>query len=185
METNETTQQPTLVNHAVKFGGILAAISIVLVLLIYAIDYTLMAGFTFLIIFLVVGLSFVIYAGINYRNAIGGYIPYGKAFFHGFVVLAVSGIISTVFNILMYYVIDPNLPQNLTEAIIANTEATMAKFGAPQDSIDEAIAKMRDEMPGNFTIVGLLWGYCKALIWYAIMCLITGLVVRKNQPETM
>src|SRR5688572_5408499 len=124
METTETTQQPTLINHAVKFGGVLAAISIVLVLLIYAIDYTLMAGFTFLLIALAVGLAFVMYAGINYRNAIGGYIPYGQALLHGILVFAVSGFISTLFNILLYHVIDPNLPQNLSDAIIANTEAT-------------------------------------------------------------
>ena len=184
METNETPQS-TLVKHAVKFGGILAAISIILVLLIYAIDYTLMAGFTFILIALAVGLGWVIYSGINYRNSIGGYIPYGKAFLHGLLVFAVSGLISTLFNILLYKVIDPDLAQNLTEAIITNTEATMAKFGAPQESIDEAISKMRDDMPNNFTVMGLLWGYCKALIWYAILSLVTGLVVRKNQPEAM
>ena len=183
METNET--QPSLVNHAVKFGGILSAISIVIVLLLYAIDYTLMAGFTFILIISVVAIGFVIYAGINYRNSIGGYIPYGKAFTHGLLVFAVSGLISTVFNILLYQVIDPELPQNLSDAIIANTEASMANWGAPQESIDEAIAKMKEDMPNNFTIVGLLWGYCKTLIGYAILSLITGLVVRKNQPETM
>jgi hypothetical protein len=184
METNETSQ-PTLVNHAIKFGGILAAISVVCVLLIYAIDYTIMAGFTFLLIILVVGIGFTIYAGINYRASIGGYIPYSKAYLHGFMILAISGIISTLFNIVLYKVIDPDLAQNLTEAIITNTEATMARFGAPQESIDEAIDKMRVEMPENFTVMGLLWGYCKALIWYAILALITALVVRKNQPEAM
>jgi len=184
METNETSQQPVL-NHAAKFGGILAAISIVIVMLLYAVDYTIMAGFTFILVLLVVGIGFTIYAGINYRNSIGGYIPYGKAYLHGFLVLAISGLVSTLFNIVLYKVIDPDLAQNLTEAIITNTEATMANFGAPQESIDEAITKMRDEMPSNFTVTGLLWGYCKALIWYAILALITGLVVRKNQPESM
>jgi hypothetical protein len=184
METNETSQ-PSLINHAVKFGAILAAITIVIVLLIYAIDYTLMAGFTFLLIALVVGIGFTIYSGINYRNSIGGYMPYGKAYLHGLLILAVSGLISTLFNIVLYKVIDPELAQNLSDAIITNTEESMANWGAPQESIDETISKMRDEMPNNFTVGGLLWGYCKALIWYAILALITGLVVRKNQPETM
>src|SRR5688572_22227502 len=118
MEENETTQ-PTLVSHAVKFGGILAAISIVCVLLIYAIDYTIMAGFTFLLIVLAIGIGFTIYSGINYRGSIGGYIPFSKAYLHGFMILAISGIISTFFNILLYMVIDPDLSANLTEAIIA------------------------------------------------------------------
>lgn len=184
METTETNQ-PTLVNHAIKFGGILAAISIVCVLLIYAIDYTIMAGFTFLLIFLVIGIGFTSYAGINYRGSIGGYIPYSKAYLHGIMILAISGLVSTIFNILLYTVIDPDLATNLTDAIIENTEATMAKFGAPQESIDKAIEQMRVDMPKNFTAMGLLWGYCKALIWYAILALITALIVRKNQPEAM
>src|SRR5690349_21677413 len=142
METSENTQ-PTLVNHAIKFGGILAAISIVCVLLIYAVDYTIMAGFTFILIVLVIGIGFTIYSGVNYRNSIGGFIPYSKAYLHGFMVLAISGLVSTLFNILLYKVIDPDLSANLTDAIIANTEATMAKFGAPQESIDQALEKMR------------------------------------------
>jgi hypothetical protein len=44
---------------------------------------------------LFIGLT--IYAGINYRNEIGGFLPYGKAFQHGFVLMAVSGLISTIF----------------------------------------------------------------------------------------
>lgn len=184
MENNETPQ-PTLVNHAVKFGAILSAISIFIVLVLYVIDYTLMAGFTFLIIGLCVGLAFVIYSGINYRNSIGGYIPFGKAFFHGVMVFAVSGLIATAFNFLLYNVIDPDLPQNLSDAIVANTEESMANWGAPQETIDETINKMREDMPNNFTTFGLIKGYFTALIWYVILSLITGLIVRKNQPEVM
>jgi hypothetical protein len=184
MEDNNTPATPVF-NHAAKWGGILALISIILTMLIYAVDYTLMAGFSFIIIITVVSIGFVIYAGINYRNSIGGYLPFGKAFLHGVMVFAVSGLIATIFNILLYFVIDPDLPQNLTEAIIANTEAFMAKMGAPQDQIDEALDKMREDMPANFTIGGLFWNYCKSLIWIAILSLITGLVVRKNRPEVM
>src|SRR5690606_31480436 len=184
MEEN-ATPTPSLMNHALKWGGIFAGISIVVVMLIYAIDYTMMAGFTFMLIMLAVGLGFVIYAGINYRNEIGGYIAFGKAYLHGFAVCAVGGIVTTLFNLLLYKVIDPELAQNLTEAIISNTESTMQRFGAPQDSIDQTIDKMREDMPNNFSAFGLIKGYFTSLIWYAILSLITGLVVKKNQPEMM
>src|SRR5690606_17033925 len=184
MEEN-ATPTPSLMNHALKWGGIFAGISIVVVMLIYAIDYTLMAGFTFILIMLAVGLGFVIYAGINYRNEIGGYIPFGKAFLHGFAVFAIGGVISSIFTILLYTVIDPDLPVNLTEAVISNTESMMQRFGAPQESIDEAVDKMREDMPNNFSAFGLIKGYFTSLIWYAILSLITGLIVKKNQPEMM
>lgn len=182
MEEN-TTQPTSLISHAAKWGAIFAGIGIVITMLLYVIDFTLMAGFTFILSMLVIGLAFVIYAGINYRNEIGGYIPFGKAYLHGFAVFAVSGIITTIFNILLYTVIDPDLAQNMTDAIISNTEATMEKWGAPAESIEPTIEKMREDTPKNFAPLGLLKGYFMGLIWYAILSLITGLVVKKNQPE--
>ncbi|MCK6616282.1 MAG: DUF4199 domain-containing protein [Cyclobacteriaceae bacterium] len=179
----ENTSSPTLVNHALKWGAILAGVTTVLVMLLYAIDYTLMAGFTFIIIATVLGIGMVIYAGINYRNQIGGYIPFGKAYLHGLLVFAVAGLISTAFSFLLYFVIDPDLPGNMVDAIIANTEKTMANWGAPPDTIDEQIEKMREDMPQNFTAFGLVKGYFTGLIWYIILSLITGLIVKKNQPE--
>lgn len=179
----ENTTTPTLVNHGARWGAILAGVTIVLVMLLYAIDYTLMAGFTFIIMATLLGIGMVIYAGINYRNQIGGYLPFGKAYLHGLLVFAVAGLISTAFNFLLYFVIDPDLANNMTEAIISNTENTMENWGAPQESIDQTIEKMREDMPQNFTALGLIKGYFTGLIWYIILSLITGLIVKKNQPE--
>jgi hypothetical protein len=181
MEENTTT--PTLVNHGAKWGAILGGVTIVLVMLLYAIDYTMMAGFTFIIIATLLGIGMVIYAGINYRNQIGGYIPFGKAYLHGLLVFAVAGLISTAFSFLLYFVIDPDLAGNMTEAIISNTEKTMENWGAPPDAIEEQLEKMREDMPKNFTAIGLVKGYFTGLIWYIILSLITGLIVKKNQPE--
>ncbi len=182
MEEQNTQPAPSLVSHAVKHGVILGVISIVIVVLCYVVDLSMLATFKFLIFILLVGLGYVIYSGINYRGEIGGYMPYGKALQHGFLVLAISGLVSTIFNLLLYNVIDPDMPQKLTDAIIANTEEMMASFGAPQDTIDQQIATMRTEMVNNFGVFGLIKSYLMALIWYAIIALITSLFVRKNEP---
>ena len=182
MENQEVQPQPaSLINHAVKNGVILGVVSILLVVIVYVVDLAFLATLKFLGIMLVLGLGYVVYAGINYRNEIGGYLSYGKAFMHGFILLAVSGLLGTAFNILLYHVVDPELPTKLTEAIIRNTEEMMAGFGAPQGTIDQTIDGLRVEMPGNFSISGLLYGYVKAMIWYCIIALITSLIVRKNE----
>lgn len=183
MENQNEQSAPTpLINHAVKNGVILAVISIVCVMIIYVVDLSILATFKFLILVLLIGLGYVIYAGISYRGEIGGYMSYGKAFQHGFVVLAVSGLISTIFNLLLYFVIDPDLPNKLVDAIITNTEEMMTGFGAPQDRVDAQLEQMRGELPDQFTVVGLCMGYLKALIFYAIIAAITSLFVRKNEP---
>ena len=144
----------SIYSHALKYGVILGIISIVCVIAIYAIDFTFMASFKFLGLIMIIGLGVVIYAGINYRTEIGGYLPYGKAFIHGFTVLAISGVIGTLFNIVLYTVIDPDLAQKMTDTIIENTEQMMRNFGAPDGSIDQATEKMRTDMPEQFSAGG-------------------------------
>jgi hypothetical protein len=82
-------------------------------------------------------------------------------------------------------VIDPELPQKMADIVIENTESMMAGFGAPQASIDEAIDKMRIDLPEQFSTTGMLIGFWKQLVGYLIFALITALFVRKNQPVEM
>ena len=174
-----------MVSHAARYGAILGGISIVLVVLFYVVSLSFLGSYKFIGLFLLIGLGLVIYAGINYRNEVGGYLTFGKAYMHGFAVFAISGIIGTVFSMILYHVVDTELSQKMTDTIIQNTEEMMQNFGAPQDSIDQAVNGMREEMPGNFTIGGLAYGYVKGLIWYAVIALLTSLFVRKSEPVEM
>ncbi len=182
MEEN-ITPAPTLLNHALRWGLITAAVSIIVTMLMYAIDYALMIQLKMLFISLAIYLGITIYGGIDYRKAVGGFLAYGKAWQHGFLILVISGFIATVFSILLYTVIDPDLPANLVDASIENTREIMEKFGAPPDSIDEALEKARASTEDRFTIKGILLGYVQIAIFSAIMALISALFVRKNQPE--
>jgi hypothetical protein len=186
MEDNSTNEQEsTLMQHAAKFGIIMGAIGFVLTLLLYAIDYGYLADWKFGIFILVAYIGLVIYAGINYRNQIGGFIPFGKAFQHAFIALAVAGLIGVAGNLLLYTVIDPELPQKLSDVAIEKTGEMMTGFGVPEDKIDEQMAKMKEEMPAKFGAVGLLTGFMWSLIFYAALAAISGLIVRRNQPEMM
>lgn len=179
------TPQPSLYTHAAKFGGIMGGISIFLVVIFYVISMAFLATFKFLGLVLVIALGIMIYSGINYRTEAGGYISYGKAWTHGFVVLAVSGLLGLAFNLLLYHVIDPELPQKMADTIIENTEEMMRSFGAPDDTIDQTISGMRDDLPNQFSMGGLCLGYLKNLIGSAVIALITALFVRRNEPVEM
>jgi hypothetical protein len=185
MEETTESEQPSLYNHAAKFGAIMGIISIALVIVLYVVSLAFMATFKFLLLILVITIGFVIYAGINYRNETGGYLSFGKAYLHGVAVMLVAGLLSLVFNLVLYSVIDPELPQKMTDIVIENTESMMAGFGAPQASIDEAIDKMKIDLPEQFSTTGMLIGFWKQLVGYLIFALITALFVRKNQPVEM
>lgn len=184
MEEN-STPSPTLMQHAIRWGMITAAVSIIITMLLYVIDYTLMVQLKFLFVSLAIYFGITIYAGIDYRKSIGGFLAYGKAFQHGFLILVVSGLIATFFNILLYQVIDPELPQKLVDASMENTRAMMESFGTPEEAMDEAMEQAKESTAEQFTIVGMAKGYIYIAIFSAIMALISAIFVRKNQPEAM
>lgn len=178
-------QQPaqTLASHAIRHGLILGVISMGCYLLAYAVDLTILATFKFMFLSLAISLGYMIYAGFGYRTLVGGFLSYGKAFQHGFILLAVSGLVGTVFNLLLYHVIDPDLPKKMTEAIMSNSEDLLTSLGAPQDTIDQTLDSMSTDLPDQFSPGGLGIGYFKGAFYFAIIALITALVVRKNPPQ--
>lgn len=182
MENENAT--PSFMNHALKHAVILGIVSVVLTLGAYAIDYTLLAAMSFGFISLGVYLAYGIYASINYRNEIGGYLSFGKAFQHGFVVFAVSALISTLFAILLYTVIDPELPAKITEAAMENAEKMLEGFGMSGDQLDEALAKTQEDTAKRYTVSGLAMSYVFTLIGCAIFALISGAIAKKKEPET-
>ncbi len=173
---------PGLNQNAIKHGLILAAISIVLTLVYYTIDYTLLATIKIGLLSLAIFIGYGIWAGISYRKEIGGYMLFKHAFLHGFIVFAFSALISTVFNLLLYTVIDPELGQKLTDVSVQNAEEMMRGFGMPEDKMDEALEKARVDAAGRYTVGGLALGYVWALIGCAVFALITGAIVKKKPP---
>ncbi|MFT3733434.1 MAG: DUF4199 domain-containing protein [Rhodocyclaceae bacterium] len=181
-ESLENTSDNNLYKDALKLGAILGGINIVMTILIYIADYSFLATFKMLFLIIVVHAGVVIFGGIRYRRSVGGYLSFGKAYIHGLITLAVSGLIATIFGLVLYSLIDPELGQKLTDIIAENTEAFMQKLNAPAAEIEKAIDKIKQESPNDFKPLGQVKNFFKILIFNAILCLITGAIVKKNQP---
>jgi hypothetical protein len=186
MEQETTTSAaPTFFNHVLKWAVIMAVVGILLAIIMYVIDYTLMVQFKMLLIALAIYLGIAIFAGIEYRNSIGGFMSYGKAWQHAMAIFAISALITTMFNLLLYNVIDPELPGKLAEATLENQRAMMANFGAPEDQIDKEIEKARERTENQFKPAGQALGYLIILAFSAVMALISSIFVKKNEPVDM
>ena len=96
-----------------KGGLILAGVSILLTMLTYVIDVSLMVEWWFGVVSLLISMGLLIYLGINYRNDIGGILSYGDAFKFSFLVFFVSYVVGIIFQIALYTVIDPELPETI------------------------------------------------------------------------
>jgi len=82
----------------------------------------------------------------------------------------------------LYNVIDPELPQKLTEASLENTREMMTSFGAPEESIDQAVEQARASTEKQFTLTGQLISLVSIFFFSAIMALISAILVKKNPP---
>ncbi len=177
---NELETSPN--SHAAKSGAILGGISIVITLLVYIIDITLMSQWWFELLIIIMTFCLVLVFGINYRNSIGGYLDFKSSYLYSFIMLVIAGLISTVFNILLFEFIDPEAVKLIVDATIDNAEQMMRSFGAPEDAIEESIAEMEKTMPGRFSVMGLLKQYVITIIVYAVISLITGAIIKKKEP---
>jgi len=184
---NQTTDNPgrTLVQHGLRWGVILGVVAIILSMAVYAIDYTLLVQLKMLFFILALYMGVAIYAGIDFRNATGGYLSYGKAWQHAMVIFAISAVISTLFNFVLYFVIDPELPAKLTEAALENQRAMMQSFGAPESAIETEMAKARVRTENQYTPSGLALGFGIFLVISAVLSLISSIFVKKNEPIEM
>jgi hypothetical protein len=185
MEETTSMDTTSLYKNAARNGAILGGIGIALTTVFYVVDPSLLVDWKVGILFILIFIGWVIYAGITYRKEVGGYLSYGKAFQHGYVLLITGGILTTIFSIVLYNVIDPSLPQTLADISVEKTGEMLAGFGTPQDKIDEQLETMRVEMPARFGVVGLLKQFGWGILINAVISVITALFVRKNQPELM
>ncbi len=178
----ENNPAPSLMSHAMRSGLIIGAIGIIITLLIYLVNPELMVSMWMFLV-LILNLVLVVVFGIQYRNQSGGFLSFGSAWKHGFLTLLIAGILGTIFNILMHTVIDPGLKDFLIEASVENAEDMARSFGADESAIEQAAESTRESTAAGFTIGGMFKNLGIAIIIYAVIALITGLIVRKNPPE--
>ncbi|MDC1516159.1 DUF4199 domain-containing protein [Cyclobacteriaceae bacterium] len=168
-------------DHALKSGVILGVVGILISLIVYIIDPLLMIKWWFSLSSLVLFIALVSYFGIQYREMLGGFVSFKIAYIYSILTFVLAGLIGTAFSILLFQVIDPDLPQLMSEAIIEQTVEMMEGFGANQEIIDEAI---EDADPAaSFTVMGQIKSFGMVLIFYAVMSLITGAIIKRKVPD--
>lgn len=169
-----------MTKEAVKYGLILGVIGILYSMIGYLSGIEVMASFAYEIILFVITLGVSIFLAFRYRRLAGGYISFKNAFIGLFIMFAISGIISTFFNILLFNVIDTDLPNKLNEAIIVKTTSMLEGMGIDQEKIDETIEQIEKE--SSYTIAKQISSYFWSLLLYALGALILAAIIKKDPP---
>lgn len=180
---NSQENQSNFLPSAAQNGLVLGFISIIITMGVYLTDVSFMADWKFGIMSFLIFSAIAVVFGRKYRSEIGGYISYGNAFKYTFVMLLVSGLISVTFNILLYNVIDPDLPQTVTKAMLENQEKMLRGFGMSDDMIDQTLEQLEIEMPKGFSTMGQIKSSWAIVLSAAFFAAIASIFIKKNKPE--
>lgn len=182
MESEKELNIESLVEFSVKKGIILGIGSCIYLVLVYIIDYSYLAKLSSTFLVLLVLVLVVVIFGNQYRKANSGYLPFGQAFKLSFIILLVSTLIQLIFSMLLYHVIDPDLPALITESVLANWENTFRSLGMDQGQIDEQMRIMARDLPKQFQLVNQLKNSWIIILSSAFFALIAGAIIKRNQP---
>jgi uncharacterized membrane protein (DUF106 family) len=159
-----------------KYTLIMAATSIILTLI------SSLMGMSNLILMSLIGLLVIVAMVVipvlgvkeHRNNQLGGLISFGRAFLVAMLILAVSILISTIFNYVYMNFINPSYIDTMKEGM---TEM-MEKYNLPEAQLEESL-KPLEEMK---TPMGNLKSLAKSLAMSAVISLIVAAIMKRNRP---
>ena len=118
-----------------------------------------------------------VYAQLSYRKSLGGEMTYGQALGAGVLALVFASVLSAIYTILLYTVIDPGL----TEQTRIVMEQRMVEQGRmPAEQIDQAVdMMMKLQKPPILAGMAILMGAFTGLI----ISLITSIFTQKKPSD--
>lgn len=176
----ETTNTPS--QAAIKAGVVTGLLLTVINYLCYFVNYELLASGWLGFLSLVLYCGLIIFFGSQYRKELGGFMNFGTAFQFAFISLFIMLVITTIGNMLLFLVLDPGLGARMADLIMENTLNMMDSFGAgelPADQMDE----MNKGFVEGYTAWGMVKGAGFMLLFYAILALILGAIIKKKDKS--
>lgn len=136
--------------NALKLGLIMAAISTIIGLIIYLVDYSIMFDWKFSVILMLVNLVIAVALGRKFlrpTDYVG--LSYGEALKYLFVAFIISSVIGSVFQVAVYgnnQQFKTDFIQYSKDASISGLTWGMELTGASEAEIELQVNKMKDDM---------------------------------------
>lgn len=173
----EKSLRSSAVQYGLYIGLILSAVTIVA----YAVDLELLTKWWLGIVLFLVIIVIGIVSTAKAKSLLNGFISFKQAFTAWFTTIVVGILISTVVNILLFNVIDPEAAEIIKQNTIEATVSMMENFGTPQEAIDQAVIEI--ENTNQFAVGNLLKSLAWQFLFYAVIGLIVALIMKKKDPD--
>lgn len=166
--------------NGINYGLISGIVSVLITTTLYVVDLKLMTkwwlGLLIIAIYLFIGVILL----VKTKKDLGGYMTLKEGFTTYFISAIIGIVISVIFNILLFNVIDPEAALKLKEYTLESTVEMMKKFGAPREEIKKAVAKMEEY--NQFSAIEQLKGIVWSLGFSAVFGLILSAIIKKDKP---
>jgi len=172
-------------NPGVKWGIYLGIASIAVTLIMYLVNPMWMFQSKAMLFGLAVTIAFLVMAGSEKREDLGGYASFGQIFPTLFIACIISAVVSLIFNYVMMNFIDPGLIDVQKEAAMESSRWMMEKMGVDGDAMDEAMAATEEALEEqDIAGVGQVFkGLIASAVIGAIISAIMSLFLKKKNPE--
>ncbi|RVT77464.1 DUF4199 domain-containing protein [Flavobacterium sufflavum] len=171
----------TIKKNGITFGIITGLTSVLITTLIYSIDLNLFTspwiGFSNLALYFIIAIVLLIKTKKEFKDT----FTFKDAFTTYFISALIGILISVVFNIILFNLIDPAAKDTIKELTIKFMISAMEKFNAPAEGINKAIKDLKEN--DQFSVIGLLKGSLSNIVF----CTIFGLILAaffKSKPSS-
>jgi Protein of unknown function (DUF4199) len=136
--------------NGITFGIILGLVSILLTTSIYIVDLNLIMSYW------IGSLKLFIYAILfivllnKTKKQLNGTFSFKDAFTTFFIAAVILIVASTLFEYILYNLIDPAAKETIKEITIKSVVESMKKFGAPSSAIKDALKDIKNNDPFSF-----------------------------------
>ena len=173
--------EQTTKSAAINYGVYLGAITSLITIIIYGVDIDLFTAPWLGIVLFIIVVAFGAVSALNSRKLLGGFISFKQAFSCYFITIAVGTLMSSIVGIVIFTYIDPEAAIYLNEQVLILTKETMERIGLPQEAIIAAIEEASKK--DNFSLGAQTQAFVFRLVFYAVIGLIVGLIVKKTDSK--
>jgi Protein of unknown function (DUF4199) len=173
----EKSIKSSAINYGVYLGAALSLITIT----IWFVNLNLMANIWLGIGILLAAIAFGVVSTAKSKSIMNGFLTFKEAFSSYFITIAVGVIISQVVSFILFNFIDPEAAKQIQQITIDSTINMMEGFGAPAETIAEAVEKI--ENTDQFSIVSVLKSTAWSLVFQAVIGLIVAAIMKKSNPD--
>ena len=173
----EKSIKSSAINYGLYLGIALSLITIT----IWFVNLNLMANIWLGIGILLAAIAFGVVSTAKSKSIMNGFLTFKEAFSSYFITIAVGVIISQVVSFILFNFIDPDAAKQIQQITIDSTVNMMEGFGAPAESIAEAVEKI--ENTDQFSIVSVLKSTAWSLVFQAVIGLIFAAIMKKSNPD--